>query len=173
MVFYRITVPFLDHKILVKFTLGSNDDDGPSTNFVPIRLSGYPQIVSVEKIRNLILQKINARQKGVFHEKVIGWLLGVLKEQEIIHGYAKARDWDDMNGVDFTVYFFNTQNVYTEMPLQVKSSTAGQHSHAKRFSEIPSICIARANVEGKEAALQNLERIIFAYMQHQEEVLHL
>lgn len=172
-VFYHITVPSLGREILVKFTLGSNDDDNQSTNFVPIELSKYPQIVSVEEVRDIILRAISTREKGIFHEIVIGQALEILKEQGIIHGYAEAIDRDDMRGVDFMVYFFNAQGVYMEMPLQVKSSTAGQRNHAKVFPDIPSICIARANVEGKEAALQNLERIIFAYMQHQEEVLHL
>ncbi len=172
-IFYRITVTSLNRKILVKFTLWSGSDDSPSANFIPIELPGYSQILSAERICGIILQEISTREKGVFHESVISQMLKVLKKQGVIRGYAKARDGDDMNGVDFTVQFPNMHGVDTEMPLQVKSSIAGQRNHAKAFPDIPSICIKQANWTGRKAALEHLKQIILAYKENRTDVLHL
>ena len=172
-IFHRITVPSLNRRILVKFTLWEGGDDSPSANFIPIELPGHSQILSAERICDILLQEINTREKGIFHEGVISQMLEVLKEQGSILGYAKARDRDDMNGVDFMVRFPNLHGVGTEMPLQVKSSIAGQRKHAKEFPAIPSICIRRANWTGKKFALEHLRQIVLAYKENQTDVLHL
>ncbi len=110
-----------------------------------------------KKIFSLIKKKITSIKNGlVIENKFIEDLEEVLKKQKdlrsVIKSVRKASSTEDMNGIDVVLTLAKGE----EMPLQIKSTVAGQRFHREsRFGKhIPSLVYEGFSKKIKDAVLQ-------------------
>lgn len=116
-----------------------------SANFFQVSLPSIPESISVIDIRDSVKREIRSRKKGSGSEATAAYvLLMMMEENEIVHFFKTDRR-RDIEGIDYTVWFMDPDSRRIDMPLQIKSSEAGQERHKKEHPEIPS---ARIEVDG-------------------------
>ncbi len=164
----------LPRDLRVHFVLGGMlNDDERTANFVAIRLSPFPEAIDVNTVQSELGAQIASRIRGSRNESVVIDALKGLKRSGEIHGFSKAQERDDIRGSDVLVYFFggDSQNEYLEMPLQVKSSVAGQEKHIERHSDIPSVVVEGADPVGRQQVKEKIRMIVDAF--RRDEIEHL
>ena len=116
-----------------------------SANFFQVPLPSIPESISVTDIRDSVKREIRSRKKGSGSEALAAHVLSMMVRDKEFDRFFKTDRRRDIEGIDFMVFFWDLDLGHMDMPLQVKSSEAGQERHKKEHPEIPS---ARIEVDG-------------------------
>lgn len=164
--FYSVELKKFPRDITIEFVVGEMEVDieENSSGFFQIHLPVYPIMVNPEQLAKKVENELSIRIKGFRNEKKVEEVLEVLKKNEVIEDYY-SRSQDDINGADFNVVVLNEYYERVVIPLQVKSSPAGQENHKKHYPQIPSLVVSF-----KRATERKIKNIIEKFLA--EEVIH-
>lgn len=140
-----------------------------SANSFQVSLSSVPQLTSVRNIRDGVKREIRERKKGSGSEAIAAYVLLIMMEKNELIQFFKTDRRRDIAGIDYTVLFLDPDYRNMNMPLQIKSSEAGQKKHEEEHPEIPS---ARIEVDDSYYTIrQKFLKIRDAFVRR--EILHI
>ena len=82
---------------------------------------------------------------GLRSEREVEKVLQDLKNKKKIRDFSPSSNFDDRKGKDFFVVHCGKKEYYV-IPIQVKSSKAGQRIHMEKHPEVPSIRVERKHL---------------------------
>ena len=94
-------------------------------------------------IRDSVKREIRSRKKGSGSEALAAHVLSMMVRDKEFDRFFKTDRRRDIEGIDFMVFFWDLDLGRMDMPLQVKSSEAGQERHKKEHPETPSVRIEK------------------------------